>query len=148
MRTSVLEAVINEKEGGSIPHKKKKKGNGYPEGSDSVCLQSKGWRETLINKEVNKQSKIDIAAEVANRREEKRKQREVAEKIKQEEKKRKEDERKKKQEEKEMKKLRAQEKRKEKQTKKSLESSTNGSIETVSLELQGSKMWKPPFKKN
>ena len=74
MRTSVLEAVINEKEGGSIPHKKRKKGNGYPEGSDSVCLQSKGWRETLINKEVNKQSKIDIAAEVANRREEKRKQ--------------------------------------------------------------------------
>ena len=89
MRTSVLEAVINEKEGGSIPHKKKKKGNGYPEGSDSVCLQSKGWRETLINKEVNKQSKIDIAAEVANRRKEKRKQREIAEKIKQEEKKRK-----------------------------------------------------------
>ena len=94
MRTSVLEAVINEKEGGSIPHKKKKKGNGYPEGSDSVCLQSKGWRETLINKEVNKQSKIDIAAEVANRRKEKRKQREIAEKIKQEEKKRKETRRK------------------------------------------------------
>ena len=89
-REEVLQSVLNEKQAESIQCNKPRRSNQYPDGTDSVCLQSTGWTEKLINKEVTKLTKIDYQKEVAERRENKRKVREETEK----EKKQKEEERK------------------------------------------------------
>lgn len=74
-----MEAVLRERAGQGIRKTRYRGGKQYPEGPDRVHLQSDGWKNKLVDCEVRKLEKIDLAEEVARRREEKRLEREAME---------------------------------------------------------------------
>ena len=66
-RVAAMQDVLREHE--TRVTSRPKRGNNYPKGPGRICLQSEGWQEELVRKEVKKYVKNDLQAEVKERRE-------------------------------------------------------------------------------